>query len=49
MKSPCDVMVNVQDYGLKVSEFELQLCYCVYFHTHTLEKGMDLLIPPAKV
>ena len=40
------IMVNVQDFGLEVSEFELQTRYYVYFRTNTLVKGMNPLIPP---
>ena len=39
-------MVNVLDYDIVVSEFELQSCYCAQFGTNTLGKGMDLLIQP---
>ena len=37
-------MAEVLDYGFKVSEFELQLCY--YFH---FWKGMNTLIPQQRV
>ena len=30
-----------------VSEFELQLRYCVHFWTNSLRKGRNFLIPPA--
>ena len=33
-------MAKVQDYGLKVNEFEFQ------FWTNNLKKGMNSLIPP---
>ena len=35
-------MANVLDFGLEVSEFELQSCYCVHFL-----KVINLLISPA--
>ena len=41
--SPCDVMAEVWDCSLKVSELEIQLCYYVYFQTDTLGKGMNPL------
>ena len=34
-------MAKVMDCGLKVSEFELQLCYYILFRTIILEKGMN--------
>ena len=37
-------MAKVLDYGLEVSEFELQLLYYVYFLTNTLDKGMNSCI-----
>ena len=36
---PCGVMVKTMDYGIVVSEFELQSCYYVHFQANTLEKG----------
>ena len=43
-----DVMANVVDYGLEVSEFELySRCY-IYFWTIALGKGMNPLISPVK-
>ena len=41
---PRDVMVNALDYGIVMSEFELQLRYYVHFRTNTLGKGMNPLI-----
>ena len=40
-------MAKVLDCGLKVSNFERQLCYYIPFLTNTLEKGMNTLIPLA--
>ena len=36
-------MVKALDYGIVVSEFELQLRYYVHFRTNTLGKGMNPL------
>ena len=33
--------------GLKVNEFELQLCYYIHFRNNSFGKGMSLFIPPA--
>ncbi len=44
---PRGVMVKAMDYGIVVSEFELQSCYYVHFRTNTLGKGMNPLILPA--
>ena len=40
-------MVKAMDCGIVVSEFELQLCYYVYFRTNTIGKGINPLILPA--
>ena len=37
-KSHCGVAVNVLDYNIVVSEFDLQLHYYVHFRTNTLEE-----------
>ena len=39
-----DVVVNVHDYKIIVSEFELQSGYHVHFWTNSLGKGMESLI-----
>ena len=41
---PCGVMVKAMDCRIVISEFELQLYYCIHFWTNTLGKGMNLLI-----
>ena len=40
-------MVKVQDCGIGVREFELQLRYYVNFKTNTPGKGMNPLILPS--
>ena len=45
--SPHGVMAKVLDCGLKVSEFDLQSHYYVYFRINTLGKGMNPSIPTA--
>ena len=47
--SLCDVVANVLDCAIKVSEFELQSFYNVQFWTTTLWKGMNPFIHPAMV
>ena len=42
--SPRDVVVNVLDCNIVVSEFEFQSCYYVDFPTNTLGKDMYLVI-----
>ena len=42
--SPHDVVVNVLDSYIVVSEFELQSGNYVHFRTNTLEKGMNPFI-----
>ena len=44
---PHGVMVKALDCEMLLSEFELQLCYYIYFRTNTLEKVMNPLILPA--
>ena len=39
-------MLKVLDYGLEVSEFELQSQSCVHFRTNTIEKGIEPIYPP---
>ena len=36
-------MVNAQDCGIVVSEFELQLPYYIHFRTNNFEKGTKSL------
>ena len=45
--SPHSIMANMLDCGLKVSKFEVLLCYYVHFWTNTLENGMNLFTPLA--
>ena len=40
-------MVKAMNSKIVVREFELYSRYYVHFQTNTLEKGMNLLIPPA--
>ena len=40
-------MIRAMDYGIVVSEFELQSRYYVHFRANTLVKGMNPLILPA--
>ena len=40
------VMAKAMDYGVIVSEFELQSRYYVHYWKNTLRKGMNLLILP---
>ena len=42
-----DVMFTALDYGIIVSEFELQSRYYVHFRTNTREKGKNPFILPA--
>ena len=44
---PCGVMVKAMDYGIIVSEFELQSRYYVHFRANSLMKGMNPLFLPA--
>ena len=44
---PCGVIVKAMDYGIVVSEFELQSHYYVRFRTNTLGKRMNTFIFPA--
>ena len=41
---PCDVVANVLNYNIVVSEFELKLCFYVHYRTNTLGKGTNPLI-----
>ena len=34
-------MSKVQDWNLKVSEFELELRHCIHFWTNTREEGIN--------
>ena len=45
--NPLDVVANMLDCNILVSEFELLSRYYDYFRTDTLEKGMNPFIPPA--
>ena len=47
-KSPYGGVINVLDYGIVISEFELQLRYHVHSRANTLDKGMNPLILLAK-
>ena len=44
--SPHCRMVNMLDWDIVVSKFELQFNYYVHFWTNTLEKGMNAVIHP---
>ena len=44
---PRVVMVKAMDYGIVVSEFEIQSRYYVHFRTNTLGEGINPLILPA--
>ena len=46
MRSPCDIVANLIDHNIVVSEFEFQMCCCIHFQINTLGKGMNTLIPP---
>ena len=39
--NPCDLVANVLDCDIVISEFELQSCNNVHFWTNTLGKGMN--------
>ena len=41
------VRVKAMECRIRVSEFELKLCYYVHFQINTLGKGMNSLILPA--
>ena len=43
--NPSSVMTNELECSLQVGKFELQSCYYVDFHTNTLERAMNPLIP----
>ena len=40
------VVVKAMDYGIVISEFEIQSRYCVHFRTNTLGKDLNTLILP---
>ena len=42
---PSGVTAKVLYCSLKVSKFQLQSSYYIYFWTNTFEKGMNSLIP----
>ena len=42
---PHNVVANMLDCDIVVSEFKLQSCYYIHFQTNTLGKGMNPLIP----
>ena len=44
-RSPCGVVVNILNFGLKVSEFKFQLGYYIHFRTNTFRKGIEPLYP----
>ena len=44
-KNLCDVLINVLNFEIIVSEFELQSCYYIHFRTNTLGKAMDSFSP----
>ena len=39
--SPSGLVANMLDYYIIISKFKCQLCYCNYFWTNTLGKGMN--------
>ena len=41
--SPCGMMAKELDSDIVVSEFELQLCYCIHFRTNTLGEKYEPL------
>ena len=45
-RCPRAVLIKAMNYGIIVSEFELQSRYYVHFRTNTLGKGMNPLILP---
>ena len=44
---PYSVMVKVLDWGLEISEIELQLRYYIHFQIHILGKDMNILRTPS--
>ena len=44
--SPRSVVGSVLDCDIVLSEFEIQSCYCFYFQTIALAKGMNLITLP---
>ena len=47
MRTPNEMVANVQDCSLTVSEFDLQSYYYVHFWINSLGKGTNSLIPQA--
>ena len=45
--NPDDMMVNVLDCDIVVSEFMHQSLYYIHFQIHTLRESMNPFIPPA--
>ena len=45
--SLCGVVVNVLDWDIEKSEFELQSCYYVHFRTNTLWERHEPSFPPS--
>ena len=45
MGKSCDVVAKVLDCDIVVSDFELKICYFVYFRANTIGKAMNPLIP----
>ena len=41
---PRGVVINVLDWDILVSKFELRSCYYIHFRANTLRKGMNSLI-----
>ena len=46
LQSSSGIMVNMVDYNILVSEFELKLCCYVHFFTNAVGKGVNVLILP---
>ena len=42
-------VTNVPDCDIVVSEFKLQLRFCVHSRTYTFDKGMNCLLPTPDV
>ena len=47
VRNPSEVVADMLDCDIVVSESEIQSCNYVQFWTNTLRKGMNPLIPPA--
>ena len=43
--NPHDVVANVLNYDIVVSEFEIHSYFYIHFQTNTFDKGMNLFIP----